>query len=178
MHRRASPLPVEVPLAEVAGFVAQASARRAELQVVSVQVEIPAEILRLGFEFVDTPGVGSAIEINTATTRQFLPEADAVIFVTGFDSPLTEAEAAFLADAARYAGRLLLALNKRNLVSAVTPPKRWSSYAAACATTWGSASRACPACRRWRRWRRSFRVTAGDCPAAVSRSFAARWTNS
>jgi ethanolamine utilization protein EutP (predicted NTPase) len=117
VHRRASPLPVEVPLAEVASFVAQASARRAELQVVSVQVEIPAEILRLGFEFVDTPGVGSAIEINTATTRQFLPEADAVIFVTGLDSPLTEAEAGFLADAARHAGRLFLVLNKRDLVS-------------------------------------------------------------
>jgi Dynamin family len=117
VRRRASPLPVEVPLAEVAGFVAQASAKRAELQVVSVQVEIPAEILRLGFEFVDTPGVGSAIEINTATTRQFLPQADAVIFVTGFDSPLTEAEAGFLADAARHAGRLFLVLNKRDLVS-------------------------------------------------------------
>jgi Dynamin family len=116
VHRRASPLPVEVPLAEVADFVTQASTRRAELQVVSVQVEIPAEILRLGFEFVDTPGVGSAIEINTATTRQFLPEADAVIFVTGFDSPLTEAEAGFLADAARRAGQLFLVLNKRDLV--------------------------------------------------------------
>jgi len=117
VRRRASALPVEVPLAEVAGFVARASTRRAELEVVSVQVEIPAEILRLGFEFVDTPGVGSAIEINTATTRQFLPEADAVIFVTGFDSPLTEAEAGFLADAARHAGRLFLVLNKRDLVS-------------------------------------------------------------
>ena len=117
VHRRASPLPVEVPLAEVAGFVAQASARRTELQVVSVQVDVPAEILRLGFELVDTPGVGSAIEINTATTRQFLPEADAVIFVTGFDSPLTEAEAGFLADAASHAGRLFLVLNKRDLVS-------------------------------------------------------------
>ncbi len=117
VHRRASPLPVEVPLTEVAAFVDQASARRAELQVASVQVEIPAEILRLGFEFVDTPGVGSAIEINTATTRQFLPEADAVIFVTGLDSPLTEAEAGFLADAARHAGRLFLVLNKRDLVS-------------------------------------------------------------
>ena len=117
VHRRTSPLPIEVPLTEVARFVAQTSARRAELQVVSVQVEIPAEILRLGFEFVDTPGVGSAIEINTATTRQFLPEADAVIFVTGFDSPLTEAEAGFIADAASHAGRLFLVLNKRDLVS-------------------------------------------------------------
>ena len=118
VRRRASGLPVEVPLADVAEFIAQASStERAELQVATVEVEVPAEILRLGFELVDTPGVGSAIEINTATTRRFLPQADAVIFVTGFDSPLTQAEAGFLADAARHAGKLFLVLNKRDLVS-------------------------------------------------------------
>ena len=117
VRRRASGLAAEVPLAQVAGYIAQASATRAEQQVVSAEVEVPAEILRLGFEFIDTPGVGSAIEINTATTRRFLPQADAVIFVTGFDSPLTQAEAGFLADAARHAGKLFLVLNKRDLVS-------------------------------------------------------------
>jgi hypothetical protein len=45
------------------------------LQVTSVEVEVPAEILRLGFEFADTPGIGSAIEVNTATTERFLPQA-------------------------------------------------------------------------------------------------------
>jgi len=38
-----------------------------------------------------------------------------VIFVTGFDSPLTEAEAGLLADASRDTGRLFLVLNKRDL---------------------------------------------------------------
>ncbi|MGH3182388.1 MAG: hypothetical protein ACRDOE_10865, partial [Streptosporangiaceae bacterium] len=46
-----------------------------------------------------------------------IPRADAVIFVTGFDSPLTEAEAGFLATAARHAGQLFLVLNKRDLAS-------------------------------------------------------------
>ncbi|HEY6309387.1 MAG TPA: dynamin family protein [Streptosporangiaceae bacterium] len=117
VRRRASGLGTEVPPAQVAGYIAQASATRAEQQVVSAEVEVPAEILRLGFEFIDTPGVGSAIEINTAITRRFLPQADAVIFVTGFDSPLTQVEAGFLADAARHAGKLFLVLNKRDLVS-------------------------------------------------------------
>jgi len=117
VRRRASGLGAEVALAQVAGYIAQASAIRAEQQVVSAEVEVPAEILRLGFEFIDTPGVGSAVEINTAITRRFLPQADAVIFVTGFDSPLTQAEAGFLADAARHAGKLFLVLNKRDLVS-------------------------------------------------------------
>jgi Dynamin family len=117
VRRRPSSLRVEVALADVAEFISGSSAERAGLRVATVEVEVPAEILRLGFELVDTPGVGSAIEINTATTWQFLPQADAVIFVTGFDSPLTGTEVRFLADAARHAGKLFLVLNKRDLVS-------------------------------------------------------------
>ncbi|MGH3214616.1 MAG: dynamin family protein, partial [Trebonia sp.] len=116
IRRHQSALPVEVPLARVADFVAASSVRRAEMRVATVEVEVPAEILRLGFEFVDTPGVGSAVTASTAVTMRFLPQADAAIFVTGFDSPLTEAEAGLLADASRQAARLFLVLNKRDLV--------------------------------------------------------------
>jgi len=117
VRRRGSPLPVEAPLTDVARFVAQASAERAELQVTSVEVEVPAEILRLGFEFADTPGIGSAIEVNTATTARFLPQADAVIAVTGFDSPLTQAETDFLTLVGEHAGKLFVVINKRDLIS-------------------------------------------------------------
>ncbi len=110
-------LPVEVPVPEVARFVARASAERTRMQVTSVEVEIPAELLRLGFEFVDTPGVGSAIAANTAATLRYLPSADALVFVTGFDSALTRAEADFLTSAAGQAGKLFLVINKRDLVS-------------------------------------------------------------
>jgi hypothetical protein len=117
IRRHQAALPVEVPLAQVADYVAASSVRRAELRVANVEVEVPAQILRLGFEFIDTPGIGSALTANTAATRRFLPGADAVIFVTGFDSPLTEAEAGLLADGSRHAGRLFFILNKRDLVS-------------------------------------------------------------
>lgn len=117
IRRHQAALPVEVPLAQVADYAAASGLRRAEMQVTDVEVEVPAEILRLGFEFVDTPGIGSSLTANTAATRRFLPQADAVIFVTGYDSPLTEAEAGLLADAPRHAGRLFLILNKRDLVS-------------------------------------------------------------
>lgn len=117
IRRQQAALPVEVPLPRVADYVAASSARRAEMRISTVEVEVPAEILRLGFEFIDTPGVGSALTVNTAATRRFLPQADAVVFVTGFDSPLTEAEADLLADASRYVGGLFLVLNKRDLVS-------------------------------------------------------------
>ena len=147
-HRAPPPAPglaAEAPLAQVAGYIAQASATRAEQQVVSAEVEVPAEILRLGFEFIDTPGVGSAIETNTATTRRFLPPGGrGASFVTGFDSPLTQAEAGFLADAARHAGKLFLVLNKRDLVSG---QRRccglWTSSGTGCARTWAWPGHAC-----------------------------------
>lgn len=117
VRSHATALPVQVPVTDVARFVAEASTDRIRMRVASVDVELPAELLRLGFEFVDTPGIGSAIAANTAATLQYLPQADAVIFVTGFDSALTGAEADFLAGAARQAGKLFLVINKRDLVA-------------------------------------------------------------
>ena len=117
IRSHAASLPVEVPVAEVARFIARHSAERARLEVASVEVEMPAEFLRAGFEFVDTPGVGSANAASTAITLRFLPQADAIVFVTSFDSPLTQAEADFLTAAARHAGKLFLVINKRDLVS-------------------------------------------------------------
>jgi replication fork clamp-binding protein CrfC len=102
VQRAGSSFPIETPLDELVRFVAQASLEREELRVASAEVEVPAEILRLGFSFVDTPGIGSAIVANTATTESFLPEADAVIFVTSFDAPLSEAEVEFLVKVRRH----------------------------------------------------------------------------
>jgi ethanolamine utilization protein EutP (predicted NTPase) len=117
VRSHAAALAVEIPVTEVARFVARASAERTRMQVTSVEMEIPAELLRLGFEFVDTPGVGSAIAANTAATLRYLPQADAVVFVTGFDSALTSAEADFLNRTATQVGKLFVVINKRDLVS-------------------------------------------------------------
>ncbi len=117
VRRRGGRLPIDSSLADLVRFVAQASAEREELQVVSAEVAVPAEILRLGFYFIDTPGIGSAVAANTATAERFLPEADAVIFVTGFDAPLGEAELGFLTEVRRNVEKLFFVVNKRDLVS-------------------------------------------------------------
>jgi GTPase SAR1 family protein len=109
--------PIETPLSELVRYVAQASRERPELGVRSALIALPAEVLRLGFSFVDTPGVGSAILANTKATQGFVPQADAVIFVTSFDSPLSEAELAFLRFVRDEVKRIFVVLNKRDLVS-------------------------------------------------------------
>jgi hypothetical protein len=50
-------------------------------KIKTAYVELSVPFLRSGVEFVDTPGIGSAIAANTATTYEFLPECDAVLFV-------------------------------------------------------------------------------------------------
>jgi small GTP-binding protein len=118
VRRAGSNYPIETSLDDLDRFVAQSSREREELRVVSAEVEVPAEMLRLGFSFVDTPGIGSAITANTETTERFLPEADAVIFVTSFDAPLSEAELEFLAQVRHYVEKLFLVVNKADLVDA------------------------------------------------------------
>lgn len=117
VRRAGSSTPLEVPLDELVRFVAQQSGERQELQIVAADVQLPAEILRFGFSFVDTPGIGSPITTNTATTEEFLPQADAVIFVTSCDAPLSEAEQEFLATVRRHVEKLFLVVNKTDLVS-------------------------------------------------------------
>jgi len=116
-RRGGSGVPIQTSLEDLVRFVAQSSVEREERQIVAADVEVPAEILRLGFSFVDTPGIGSAVAANTATTKHFLPEADAVIFVTAFDAPLSEAELEFLTEVRRHVNRLFFVVNKLDLVS-------------------------------------------------------------
>jgi translation elongation factor EF-Tu-like GTPase len=107
----------EVPLGDLAQYVTQEGNPGNQRRVVRAEVQLPVEILRLGFCFIDTPGVGSAIAANTATTTAFLPEADAVVFLTSFESPLAEAELQFLDRVRRHVRKIFVVVNKRDLVS-------------------------------------------------------------
>jgi len=102
----------EIPVADLPLYVTERGNPGNLKRVLKVTVEVPARFLRRGLHFVDTPGIGSAHEHNTATTLAFLPEADAAIFVTGADAPLSEAELAFLDDVRKCVRKLFFVLNK------------------------------------------------------------------
>jgi predicted GTPase len=83
-------------LGQLAGFVTERGNPGNEKGLIEARVELPERFLRRGLHFIDTPGIGSARQENTATTYEFLPEADAVIFVTSVEAPLSAAEEDFL----------------------------------------------------------------------------------
>jgi len=107
----------EISLGELADYITERGNPGNAKQLIEARVELPVRFLRRGLHFIDTPGVGSARQENTATTYAFLPEADAVIFVTSVEAPLTETEQRFLHDIREHVRKLFIIVNKIDLLS-------------------------------------------------------------
>jgi Dynamin family len=106
----------EVPIEDLPKYITQQGNPRNVQRIKLAEVQLPAEILRRGFYFIDTPGLGSVIVENTLTTQAFLPEADAFILVTSYESPLSEEEIRFFKAAASSGRRVFVVLNKQDTV--------------------------------------------------------------
>lgn len=117
IHRENWNLPEELPVSALADYVTEEGNPSNQKKIKTAYVELPVPFLRRGIEFVDTPGVGSAITANTATTYSFLPKCDAVLFVTSVDTPMTSSEMAFLKDIRDYVGKIFFVVNKVDLVT-------------------------------------------------------------
>ena len=107
----------EIALEELPRYITEQGNPGNCLGVAVANIEFPAEFLRRGFYFVDTPGLGSAIVENTLTTQAFLPEVDALLLVTSFESPLSEDELACLDDASRADLPTFVVIKKHDLVT-------------------------------------------------------------
>lgn len=116
IHYEGRHLSTDIALDRLPEFITQRANPGNVRGVRTAEIQLPAEILRRGFHFVDTPGLGSAIAENTRTTESFLPEADAMLVVTSYDSPLSEEELAVLRTAARYDRHVFMVLNKQDTV--------------------------------------------------------------
>ena len=109
--------PEIAPVSQLADYVTERGNPGNRRRVKTATVEVPLPFLRRGLEFVDTPGVGSAIEANTATTYAFLPECDAALFVTSADMPFTRVELEFLRAIRGHARKIFYVLNKTDLLA-------------------------------------------------------------
>ena len=117
LKRQGWALTQEIALDELADYVTERGNPGNEKGVIEARVELPVAFLRRGLYFIDTPGVGSARQENTATTYAFLPQADAVIFVTSVEAPLSEAEEEFLRDIRAHVRKLFVVVNKMDLLA-------------------------------------------------------------
>ena len=84
--------------------------------VTGLEVLLPRELLRDGLCFVDTPGLGSVFDANTASTLEFLPHIDAAVLVVGADPPISGEERRFAAELAGQTETVLCVLNKADRI--------------------------------------------------------------
>lgn len=117
MHFENSNLTHEVPLGELREWITEQGNPGNVRKIDMAEVQLPAELLRRGAFFVDTPGLGSAVIENTATTHRFLPQIDALVLVTSFEFPLSQEEILFLRKAQALRRKIFLAINKADLCS-------------------------------------------------------------
>ena len=78
-------------------------------------VEAPIEILET-LNIVDTPGTNAVQREHEVITREFLPRADMVLFVTSADRPFTESERAFLEGIRNWGKKVAVVINKIDLL--------------------------------------------------------------
>jgi hypothetical protein len=108
----------EAGIADLAQYVSEELNPENAKGVAAVEVFVPAALLARGMCLVDTPGISSIFEGNTAATREFLPHIDAAIIVLGGDPPITSDELKLIDAIAGQAGELLLVLSKADKCSA------------------------------------------------------------
>jgi GTPase Era involved in 16S rRNA processing len=99
-----------VPLDALAKFVA------AEAQAPSrVIITADSPFLRRGFTLADTPGLASINPEHRRATLQFLPRADAVLYLIDTQQPFTEGDASFLGIVRQHLDTIFLVQTKIDL---------------------------------------------------------------
>lgn len=118
LHFENSNLTHEVGLSELTEWITERGNPGNRRKIDMAEVQLPAELLRRGAFFVDTPGLGSAVIENTKTTSRFLPQVDALVLVTSFEFPLSQEEILFLRRTRELRRKIFLVVNKEDLCSA------------------------------------------------------------
>ncbi len=80
-----------------------------------VYVSYPAEWLH-HINIVDTPGTNAVLRRHQKITEQFVPRSDLVLFITSVDRPFTESERQFLSLIREWGKKVILVLNKIDLL--------------------------------------------------------------
>jgi small GTP-binding protein len=99
-------------LGNLSNYVTERENPKNERGVATVKVFYPAPLLDSGICIIDTPGTGSVFTHNTQTTLDFLPEADAAVFVFAADQPATQDELELLQMAKQFSVQEFFVLNK------------------------------------------------------------------
>ena len=85
--------------------------REPALHVITAPVPLLREI-----HIVDTPGTNAVIREHERITNEFVPRSDLVLFITSADRPFTETERAFLEQVRGWGKKVVVVINKVDIL--------------------------------------------------------------
>jgi len=107
----------DVAVTDLPAYITESGNPENRKLVARVDVFEPSPLLRDGLQIIDTPGVGSVYEHNTEVALEFLPNADAAVFLIAADPPISKSEREFLATVKQYVQRVFFVQNKADRLS-------------------------------------------------------------
>ena len=93
------------------------------------RIRLPHPWLR-DINVVDTPGTNAVIREHERITTHFIPRADLVLFLTSAYSPFAASEKAFMAEIADAGKKIVVVLNKADVVADPTERKTIADFVA------------------------------------------------
>ena len=107
----------EIPLARIGSYISEKENPENAKEVSMITVELP-ELRRFrGLQFVDTPGLESALSHNTLTSLSWLPHAGLALVAVSVDPPLSQRDIDLLKSLYRYTPKVAVLLTKADLLS-------------------------------------------------------------
>ncbi|MGO9011732.1 MAG: dynamin family protein [Bryobacteraceae bacterium] len=107
----------EVPLDQIASYISEKENPENAKEVDLITVELP-ELRRFrGLQFVDTPGLDSAVSHNTQTSLAWLPHAGLALVAVSVDPPLSQRDIDLLKSLYRYTPKVAVLLTKADLLN-------------------------------------------------------------
>jgi len=107
------------------GSHAEHVVREANQLVVKAPVDLLKEI-----RIVDTPGTNAIIREHEVMTADFIPRSDLVFFVTSADRPFTETERAFMKQIRAWGKKIIVVVNKSDILEGPTQVEEIRSFVA------------------------------------------------
>jgi small GTP-binding protein len=123
-----TPTTTHVHVIKYGGAVARTPVEAA-LDVITAPVELLQDI-----NIVDTPGTNAIHREHEAITREFVPRSDLVLFVTSADRPFTESERGFLQGIRDWGKKIVVVVNKIDILETPEDVDRVLAFVAENAT--------------------------------------------
>lgn len=92
-------------------------------------ITAPVALLR-EINIVDTPGTNAINREHEAITQEFVPRSDMVLFITSADRPFTESERLFLQQIRSWGKKIVLVINKIDILETLDEVARVEAFVA------------------------------------------------